>query len=154
MAELRIRVIGTPAPQGSKRHVGNGVLIEQSSRVRPWRQDVVAAAEKAAAECGWTAPREVRATLAFYFHRPKLHYRTGRNAHLLRENAPLYHAQKPDIDKLLRSTFDALKTAGVIRDDCQIADVHAAKFWIGPSRPAGASIVLSRATPPSEREIA
>ena len=28
------------APQGSKRHVGNGVMIESSKRVKPFRQDV------------------------------------------------------------------------------------------------------------------
>lgn len=38
---------GTPAPQGSKRHVGNGVMVESSKRLRPWRQDVKAAAEAA-----------------------------------------------------------------------------------------------------------
>ena len=31
-----------PAPQGSKRHVGGGRLIEASKRVKPWRQAVAA----------------------------------------------------------------------------------------------------------------
>lgn len=35
---------GTPAPQGSKRHVGRGIMIESSRKVRPWRAAVVAAA--------------------------------------------------------------------------------------------------------------
>ena len=44
MNEIFIPVIGMPAPQGSKRHVGNGIMIENSKRVKPWRQDVKEAA--------------------------------------------------------------------------------------------------------------
>ena len=33
-------VLGTPAPQGSKRHVGKGVMVESSRGCKPWRQDV------------------------------------------------------------------------------------------------------------------
>ena len=44
MNEIFIPVIGIPAPQGSKRHVGNGIMIENSKRVKPWRQDVKEAA--------------------------------------------------------------------------------------------------------------
>ena len=43
-AALTITVHGTPAPQGSKRHVGNGVMVESSKKVKPWRQDVKHAA--------------------------------------------------------------------------------------------------------------
>jgi hypothetical protein len=36
--------IGDPAPQGSKRHVGGGRLVESSKRVAPWRDTVLSAA--------------------------------------------------------------------------------------------------------------
>ena len=45
--ELAFPVIGTPAAQGSKRHLGNGVLVEQSKNVTPWRNTVAAAAHQA-----------------------------------------------------------------------------------------------------------
>ena len=35
---IEIKVIGLPAPQGSKRHVGHGVMIESSNNVKPWRE--------------------------------------------------------------------------------------------------------------------
>lgn len=41
---MEIIAYGNPAPQGSKRHVGNGVMVESSKKVRPWRQDVKLAA--------------------------------------------------------------------------------------------------------------
>ena len=43
MTFLRINVLGTPAPQGSKRHVGRGIMVESSRLVGPWREAVKAA---------------------------------------------------------------------------------------------------------------
>ena len=34
------------APQGSKRHVGRGIMIESSKRVKPWRDAVRIEANK------------------------------------------------------------------------------------------------------------
>ena len=39
----RFAVFGLPAPQGSKRHVGEGRMVESSKRVKPWRRQVAAA---------------------------------------------------------------------------------------------------------------
>lgn len=39
------------------------------------------------------------------------------------------HAQKPDLDNVLKSVCDALEKAGVIEDDKQIAVHHASKVW-------------------------
>lgn len=36
----RFAVFGLPAPQGSKRHVGEGRMVESSKRVKPWRRQV------------------------------------------------------------------------------------------------------------------
>ena len=44
---LAFTVRGIPGAQGSKRHVGHGVMIESSKKVKPWRSDVKAAAEDA-----------------------------------------------------------------------------------------------------------
>ena len=51
--------------------------------------------------------------------RPKGHYRTGKNALILRKNAPEHPTTKPDATKLLRSTEDAL-TGILWKDDAQI----------------------------------
>lgn len=130
-ASLTFGVVGLPAPQGSKRHVGGGVMIESSKAVKPWRQDVAAAAAAAIDAHhhfeAFHTPVKVRAT--FTFPRPKSHYRTGRNAHLLKPTAPHYVGKKPDLDKVLRSTFDALSTAGVWRDDDLAVDVKAVKVY-------------------------
>lgn len=129
--DLEFRVYGLPAPQGSKRHVGKGVMVESSKKVKPWRQDVVAAAiaavEADTAFDPFTGPVAVRIT--FYFPRPKYHFGTGRNAGVLKAGAPVWVATKPDTDKLERSTFDALSTAGVWRDDSLAAKTSAEKRY-------------------------
>ena len=132
-----IRVFGHPAPQGSKRHVGNGVLIESSARVKPWRQDVRAAALEADAH--FDGP--VSLTVGFLLRRPASHFRTGRNAHLLRDSAPAYPGKKPDIDKLLRSTLDGLGESGIWRDDAQVVRVWAEKLY-ADHEPVGAHITI------------
>ncbi len=136
---LGIEVVGLPAPQGSKRHVGNGVMVESSKRVRLWREAV----KHAALDHQPYAPLlgAVDVSVVFRFPRPKGHYRTGRNAHLLREDAPTYVTSRPDLDKILRSTFDALGEAGVWRDDSQVVRVCASKVY-ADARPAGATVQL------------
>jgi Holliday junction resolvase RusA-like endonuclease len=140
--DLEFRVYGLPAPQGSKRHVGNGLMVESSKKVKPWRQDVVAAAI-AAAEMRdgfqpFTGPVAVR--IVFYFPRPKYHYGTGRNAGTLKAGAAVFQTANPDLDKCVRSTFDALTTAGVWQDDNLAARITAEKRF--DTHP-GASIQLT-----------
>jgi Holliday junction resolvase RusA-like endonuclease len=145
VGEIRFTVLGTPAPQGSKRHVGNGVMVESSKRVKPWRQDVQAAAETALLDempylTLWDGPVEVE--IEFRFARPKGHYRTGKNAHILRDSAPDHPAVRPDIDKTSRAVLDALKTAGALKDDAQVTDLHAVKRYCRRGQLPGALITV------------
>jgi len=136
-----LRVMGTPAPQGSKRHVGRGIMVESSKAVGPWREAVVGEAQRQGA-AGLMIPAAVIVTLTFYVGRPKGHYRTGRNANLLRDSAPKYPAGKPDLDKLTRSTLDGLVQAGVIADDALVVDMVARKAYAGPPVQPGAWIEI------------
>lgn len=125
---VQIRVLGRPAPQGSKRAFvyrpkGGGpvkaAVIESShDRVKSWRQAVLEAASAVKAWPKLAGPLEV--SMVFVMSRPKGHYRTGRNAHLLRDSAPAYPDGKPDLSKLCRSTEDALTDAGIWGDDAQV----------------------------------
>lgn len=145
---LVITVYGTPAPQGSKKHVGNGVMVESSKKVKPWREAVKWAAIDAtgAGEVfGDVAPMligPVYISLTFRFARPKFHFRTGKNAHLLRDNAPVFPSGRPDLDKLVRSTLDALGEAGVFKDDAQVVLLGAMKTY-ADKHPVGARISVS-----------
>lgn len=120
---LTVHVIGTPAPQGSKRGFvvnGRAVMVESSKRVKPWRQDVKAAALEALdGRPPLAGPVELAIT--FLMPRPGYHFRSGARSNELKPNAPTYVDKRPDVSKLVRSTEDALTEAGVYRDDAQIA---------------------------------
>jgi Holliday junction resolvase RusA-like endonuclease len=64
----------------------------------------------------------------FSFKRPKSHFRTGKNAHLLKDRAPRYHTSTPDADNLIKFVCDSLN--GVFwRDDSIICNVQAEKLY-------------------------
>ena len=125
---MTITVYGVPAPQGSKRHVGRGVMIESSKKVKPWREAVKWAAIEVLVGRGIEGPIEVE--VDFYFVHPK----TGKRRPT--------HSVKPDIDKLLRSTFDALTDAGVFEDDSRIVSVQARKHYATQYSPVPAGAVI------------
>lgn len=131
--ELVVVVHGTPAPQGSKRHVGRGVLVESSPNLRPWRAVVTAAAADAVEAASWAPDRRAVCTLygVWTLARPTSHYRTGKHADQLRDAAPAHPGTRPDLDKLLRSTLDALVDAGALVDDARVVTVHAVKAYPG-----------------------
>lgn len=133
---LTITVYGTPGPQGSKRSLGNGVMVESSKKVKPWRQDVKYAAIAATAQMtGWQLLHgPLAAEMVFTFARPKGHYRTGKFAHLLRDAAPTRPAFYPDLSKICRSTEDAL-TGVAWKDDALLVDLWLAKRYAGDGDP-------------------
>lgn len=145
MTLLIFQVRGTPGAQGSKRVFGKGQFKESSAKVAPWRMDVKAAAEAALlATDEWPHRHNgpVHFTCTFMFPRPKSHYRTGKLAGVLRDDAPIYVTSqgKGDLDKLTRSTFDALTAAGVWADDSLAVTGRLSKVY-GDS--PGAHLILA-----------
>ncbi|WP_327377952.1 RusA family crossover junction endodeoxyribonuclease [Streptomyces sp. NBC_01216] len=150
-AALTLTVYGTPAPQGSKTRNAYGAMYESSAKVKPWREAVKTAALDAIHhDEAWTAlDGPVWLDMQFTLRRPKSHYRTGRNTGLLKATAPPYPTGKPDLDKLIRSTQDALKDAGVLSDDSIVASLGASKvyvLWGDALRTPGAVIKVWRLT--------
>ncbi len=123
-----------PAPQGSHRHVGNGVMVESCKRVKPWRILVADAAVRS----GATLIRgPVAMSCVFIFTRPKGHF--GKRG--LLPSAPRWHMVKPDGSKLVRSTEDALSKV-LYEDDARIVSGSFQKrYAVGDELP-GAIITL------------
>lgn len=122
----RFYVVGRPAPQGSKRHVGNGRMVEMSKHVEPWRLAVRQEARTHFPE-PLTGPVVVRVT--FYLRAPKV-------IPPERKGLPI---TVPDLDKTLRSTLDGLSGAAFV-DDAQVVRVSAAKFYALNDEDTGADI--------------
>jgi Holliday junction resolvase RusA-like endonuclease len=111
---FELMVPGRPAPQGSKRHVGNGIMVESSKAVGAWRELVA----YSVAQSWPTGPLDgpIRVRLSFVMPRP-----VGTPK---RRTPPAI--RRPDVDKLSRAVGDAL--SGVCwRDDSQVVDLHATK---------------------------
>ena len=125
-----------PAPQGSKRHVGNGRMIESSKQVKPWRY-LVQQAAIATQHPTITGP--VSLSCVFLFPRPKSHY-TSKG--VIKPSAPTFHSVKPDGSKCLRSTEDALVDSGLLQDDARIAISSFTKRYTTPSEHPGAIITI------------
>jgi crossover junction endodeoxyribonuclease RusA len=143
---LSIVVMGRPAPQGSKKSVGNNRMVEMSKYVRPWRRDVEQAARDAMARHSdfvmFDGP--IHLEVVFWIQRPKKHYGTGKNAETLRADAPCYCQSAPDLSKLVRSTEDALTAAGVWKDDARVVVTRSEKRYVDGV--PGAHIRVSYAT--------
>ena len=132
MGSVHFFAPGIPAPQGSKVRTRYG-LRESSKRVAPWRDAVEAAAVQAMEDEHMFGPLTppYMVTLAFLIKKP----RTTRAAEPV---APTIG----DIDKLARSTHDALTSAGLIEDDRHIVVAEQSKRWAGPRENPGAWIIV------------
>lgn len=125
-------VPGTPAPQGSKRHVGRGILVESSTAVGPWRERVALAVHQA----GWQPlAGPVAVDLTFVMPRPKSAPK--------RSTPPA--TKRPDIDKLTRAILDAISGIGFV-DDAQVIELHANKRLADPGCQPGVWITVTDLT--------
>lgn len=133
---MRIRINGIPAPQGSKRHVGHGAMVESSAKVKPWREAVRAETqdrlEAGAAPIGAGEP--VLVDLMFHVPRP-----------VSLAKRVLLPTKRPDLDKLIRATLDGLTDGGLLHDDAQIVGISASKHYARPDYPPGGTIYVQRA---------
>lgn len=137
--QVRFHVGGTPAPQGSKSVSRTGHLYETSRRVGPWRA-AVAAAATVALRGREPLSGPVAVEITFYLLRPRSHYVGGRRPGDVRATAPAHMAYRPDLDKLARSTLDALTVARAFVDDSQVVSLTASKRWSAVT--SGADIAI------------
>lgn len=130
-SEVVLTLPGDPAPKGSLRcrRDPNHRLYEDNPRTKPWRDKVVAAAQKVTQHA--EAREAIDVEVTFTIERPRSHYGTGRNATTLKANAPAYPATHGtgDIDKLARTILDALQDAGILTNDAQVVDLTTRKRY-------------------------
>lgn len=141
-----IDVIGIPRPGGGKiagfnKKTGKGFVRPDNPKTATWRSDVQMAAFNQYEGPILDGPLSM--SYLFRFPRPKCHYRTGKNSHLLRENAPKWHTTKPDLTKIIRSTEDAL-TGITYRDDSLICIRHEQKRYCNDGERPGCFLMISK----------
>lgn len=99
---------------------GKGVRMYDPGTAEGWKGQIAAAIKDHIPTHPLTGA--IRIDLTFYFPRPKGHYRTGKRAHELRDDAPVWHLGKPDRDNCDKAVLDALKVMGFLSDDCIVCD--------------------------------
>lgn len=136
MDAITFTVYGKPQPGGSKKAfvipgTNRASVSDANPKAKDWKNAVACTARSVYEGSLLTGPVEFKAV--FYFPRPKGHYRTGKNSHLLRDSAPTMHTTKPDALKCARSVEDAL-TKVVWLDDSQICRESLEKVYGEPAR--------------------
>lgn len=100
-------VEGLPAPQGSKKYVGNGRFVEASKYLPAWRKAIEQSCQEIFDE-----PFDGALEVELWFFLPK-------PSSVSRE----FPTVMPDADKLARAVNDGLTKGGAITDDARIVNL-------------------------------
>lgn len=135
-----VKVYGSPAPKGSMKCIGRRGkaahnLINNSPGTEAWQTVVAGAARVLKDHHGIAEPLEgpLGAQVTFTVARPKSIKPAARPWPHLTPGKVIDGGG--DIDKLLRTVFDGLEEAGLIRNDAQICVTSAAKVYADSDLP-------------------
>lgn len=134
MNEVTFFVAGIPIPQGSMKAFNNPsggrpIVTSDNKGLAGWRSRI---AKEAQRHCSEVFECPVAVVITFKLPRPV--------------SLPKYRiwpSGKPDIDKLLRASFDAM-TGIVFRDDALVVDVMVRKVYASEGEQTGARVQVTR----------
>lgn len=144
MADLAVRVVGRPAPQGSHEEGAHGHLLHSSKYLQAWRAAVDRQTRETYVRLGLTRadmpliPNPLPVWLSI------LHVVLDEQCRAVGTDEP---TGVPDVDKLLRATIDGLGAARVFANDSQVKDVRTGKRRVVGHEPAGAEIIINNEAP-------
>lgn len=147
--QIKFTVYARPEPQGSARgFVYQGqfdkrpraIITTSNKKLKPYRQELSHTVMAALQEAGIAPPMAgkhvpVSVVLDFYLERP---------ASIPKKRT--YIVVKPDIDKLVRSTLDAL-TGNAFLDDAQVVELSVRKHYGVPERADIVASILETVAP-------
>jgi len=115
-------------------------MVEASERLPDWRTAVALQVRSEMHKVGLAgAPMHQPVAVAVIF-------RLKRPPSLPRK--VIFHSRKPDLDKLVRATLDALTTCGLLADDGQVCRLSSAKRYAKPGEDTGALVMVTPAQVP------
>ena len=120
--DIDFEIVGEPVPLGRHRLSGKHIYNPSSKLQRIFLETCRPKLPNTPLE----GPLE--AQLGFYFKRPLAHYRSGKLSSVMKENAPLWHTQRKDLDNCVKFVLDALNSVAYL-DDRQIVALRCVKYY-------------------------
>jgi len=130
---------GQPRPKAFSR--GGHAAVYDPGTAEGWKSQIAIAVKESGA-VGLMLDMPLRVSIQAHFKRPKSHFRTGKNAHLVKDSAPGFNTSKPDFDNIGKAACDALTHLGVWKDDAQVVDGRVMKKFTD-----GAAVTIITITP-------
>ena len=122
MPKIEFTVLGNPKALKRHRTFRRGNFVGQYDPSVKEKDDFLVLAHQHAPPQPIDVPVKLR--VEFLFARPKSHYRKG----ILKQDAPITHIGRPDIDNLIKFIMDSLN--GVYwKDDSIIYDIVSSKYY-------------------------
>ena len=72
--------------------------------------------------------KPIKCVLHFYCKRPKTHYKSGKNSHILKDTSPKYNTNNKDLDNMVKFVLDALNDK-LYTDDSLIFEITCSKSY-------------------------
>jgi Holliday junction resolvase RusA-like endonuclease len=123
---IKLSILGEPKAQKRHRHVRMGNFVRQYDPSAADKGDFLSIVQYNAPKEPFCAPLAV--AIRFYFTRPKSHFKTGKNSHIMKDTAPLWHTSKPDVDNMAKFLMDSLNKI-YWKDDSYISECWVTKQY-------------------------
>lgn len=123
---IKLSILGEPKAQKRHRHVRMGNFVRQYDPSASDKGDFLSIVQYNAPKEPFAVPLAI--AIRFYFTRPKSHFKTGKNSHIMKDTAPLWHTSKPDVDNMAKFLMDSLNKI-YWKDDSYIVDCWITKQY-------------------------
>jgi len=123
---IRLTVLGEPTAQKRHRHVSKGGFTRSYDPSAADKGDFLSIVQNNAPEKPFDCP--LRVDVTFFFSRPKSHFKSGKNSHILKDNAPVWHTSRPDRDNLDKLVMDSMSKV-FWRDDSLVCAGEIQKLY-------------------------
>lgn len=128
---VEFTVVGLPVPEGSKNFWRGRVVDSSGQRLTNWRDQIIVSARPFVVANDQPLFEKTPLWADIVFRLPK-----GTSIPKKR----MWPLVKPDLDKLVRAVFDALKLGRLIEDDAQVCKLVTEKTYALGSDMPGATI--------------
>ena len=133
MKSIEFNLAYVPSPKGRPRVTKKGFTYTPT-KTRKAESDLKVLIQSKLQEGFEPFSGAIKLILIVYLARPKSHFRSGKNAYMLKDGVGKWHWKRPDLDNLEKLFMDAAN--GILyNDDAQIAEKNSMKMYADKGSP-------------------